>query len=166
MANRYLSVSVEQRLWSKVDKTDTCWLWNGSTNKSGYGWIWNGEKNEAVHRLVFRLYKTNFDPNLQVLHKCDIRNCVNPNDLFQGTNFDNVQDKVKKGRQWRGGNKGNNKGILLGIKNPSTKLNISKVLKIRQLLLSGRTENSLATEFNISRGAISAIKYRRTWAYV
>jgi hypothetical protein len=39
---------------------------------------------------------------LQVLHKCDVRLCANPDHLFLGTNQDNVNDKVAKGRHLRG----------------------------------------------------------------
>ena len=26
-----------ERFWSKVEKTDTCWLWTGATDQTGYG---------------------------------------------------------------------------------------------------------------------------------
>lgn len=30
-------MSVAERFWSKVDKTDDCWLWTAATNRRGYG---------------------------------------------------------------------------------------------------------------------------------
>ena len=45
-----------------------------------------------------------------VLHKCDVRNCVNPEHLFLGTYQDNMDDKVAKGRQTKGVDTG--RGVL------------------------------------------------------
>jgi len=52
------------------------------------------------HRVAYELYVGNITKGLHVLHKCDIRSCVNPEHLFIGTNIDNINDCIKKGR-WR-----------------------------------------------------------------
>lgn len=31
------SLSLEERFWLRVEKTDTCWLWTGLPDKDGYG---------------------------------------------------------------------------------------------------------------------------------
>lgn len=36
---------------------------------------------------------------MHILHECDNPRCVNPLHLFEGTDKDNSDDKVKKGRQ-------------------------------------------------------------------
>jgi hypothetical protein len=29
--------TAEQRFWAKVQKTETCWLWQGTKDRNGYG---------------------------------------------------------------------------------------------------------------------------------
>lgn len=96
-------VPVMKRLWNKVLKTDTCWLWQGGTAADGHGTIgvW-GDKGKIrgtyVHRLSFFYENQNADGRLRVLHKCDVPNCVNPAHLFAGTLSDNSKDMCAKGR--------------------------------------------------------------------
>lgn len=97
-----------ERLFNLTRKTDTCWLWIGCKNNKGYGLIHShriniGTRDEKpvnvqVHRLSWTIHKGEIPEGLQVLHKCDIRNCINPEHLFLGTNIDNVNDRKSKGR--------------------------------------------------------------------
>jgi hypothetical protein len=43
---------------------------------------------------------------LNVLHRCDVRCCVNPDHLFLGTDQDNYDDMIAKGRRGRTGGTG------------------------------------------------------------
>jgi hypothetical protein len=89
------------RFWARVQKTDDCWLWTGST-KHGYGQVnWNGRKFIA-HRAAYILTYGAIPDGLFVCHTCDVPACVRPDHLFLGTHADNMQDKVAKGRQVRG----------------------------------------------------------------
>src|SRR5439155_563058 len=91
--------SLEERFWSKVDKTSTCWLWKGAKDSSGYGWVGNGQhKTITTHRLIWELTFGSIPKGLWVLHTCDVRNCVNPAHLWLGTNTDNQRDASRKGR--------------------------------------------------------------------
>ena len=84
-----------------------CWLWTGRKWPAGYGVTRHGGKSQAAHRYMYKVYKGEFDPSLDVLHTCDVRNCVNPDHLFLGTHSDNMYDMYKKGRR-------SQKGILNG----------------------------------------------------
>jgi|SRR5579859_893579 len=77
-----------------------CWLWTGSSNAKveGYGVITYLNINWYVHRLAYKLFKNDFNNELCVLHKCDMRICFNPDHLFQGTKGDNNIDTSNKQR--------------------------------------------------------------------
>jgi len=83
-----------------------CWLWTKTTYGRGYGCMFltktGGPRNMKAHRFSWELHNGPIPDGLHVLHKCDVRTCVNPDHLFLGTNQDNIDDRVKKGRSNNG----------------------------------------------------------------
>ena len=75
--------SLEERLWSKVTKTDGCWLWTGALNTDGYGVVWIDEKSRAgrAHRVVYELLVGPIPPHTGLDHLCRNRACVRPDHL-------------------------------------------------------------------------------------
>ena len=60
----------------------------------------NGEwKTFNVHRLVLEnILGRPIRPEYFSCHTCDIRNCINPNHLWEGSRLENSQDRFRKGR--------------------------------------------------------------------
>ena len=88
-----------QRFWEKVQKkSGGCWTWLGAKNNQGYGNFNVGGKFERAHRIAYCLSIGEVPAGLFVLHHCDNPSCVNPKHLFLGTQKDNMQDCLKKGR--------------------------------------------------------------------
>lgn len=75
-----------------------CWIWLGSTNAKGYAHLKYETRQQRANRFSWSAYNGEIPPGLHVLHSCDNRLCVNPEHLFLGTNQDNVDDKMRKGR--------------------------------------------------------------------
>lgn len=79
--------------WSKVNKTDSCWLWTGKTD-DGYGRFNIRGKLYLSHRLTMAVLKEKIAENMQVDHLCSVRNCCNPDHLEQVT----FSENTKRGR--------------------------------------------------------------------
>lgn len=133
---------------SYLVRNDGCWIWIKAIKKSGYGqFAFNSKIRMYAHRASYKLLVGGIPKGLCVLHKCDVRNCVNPEHLFLGTQKENIQDMVKKGRRHDRHEAG-------------VKLTWDKVEKIRK---SDKSQLKLAAEYGVSQPTISHIKNFRTW---
>lgn len=160
-----------ERFWSKVDKSDDCWLWTGGHHNGGYGVIGLPDGNVGLtHRVSWEMHFGKVPPGLHVCHKCDVRGCVRPSHLFLGTNADNVADKVAKGRQPRGETSGprmHPDRIPRGAALPQAKLTELRVQQMRQQYAGGKLRMiDLAESFGISLAAVHGVIHRRTWKHV
>lgn len=138
--------------------TTPCILSPYEVNSDGYASIKIrvGAKYKSVkhHRLVYaEVHKlTPLEmKDLVVMHKCDVRNCVNPEHLLLGTVAMNNQDKLQKGRNI--GFAKDNKYQTLGKGN--TRLTPEQVAEIRNS--PGMTQRELAIKYNITQANVSKI---------
>jgi hypothetical protein len=100
------ALPMPERFWSKVEKTDGCWLWTASTfTQRGYGqFAVDGKARTTAHRIAWELThgpipKTvNGKPSV-LMHSCDNRLCCNPAHLRVATQAENLKDMADKGRQ-------------------------------------------------------------------
>lgn len=147
---------------SYVEKTPTCWLWVGPLNGHGYGRFSQGRAKgrTRAHRFSFERVHGPIPPGMCILHKCDVRNCVNPEHLTLGTQLENIADMLAKGR-----------GApppppTYGEANYKTKLAAKDVTEIRRLYAAGWTQAAIGARYGMPQNSISNITLRRTWAHV
>lgn len=151
MKNR---VDVLLRFMDKVNKTDTCWLWTGSMTK-GYGKMGVDGHTVSASKIAYELFVGPVPNESDVLHECDVPACVNPEHLFLGTQQDNSDDMIRKGRDKR--------GIHPGKLNGRAKLSEQDVADIRSSAESGV---ALAAQYNVSSQTISAIRSGKLWRHI
>ncbi len=76
-----------------------CQLWIGTVTKStGYGEIKVDGKKTTSHRAMWIAHRGEIPTGMVVMHKCDIRTCVNLDHLSIGSRKENSIDMSKKGR--------------------------------------------------------------------
>ena len=148
--------TAKERFGEMVRKTDTCWLWTGSCDRDGYGRFWSNKFNVSAHRYSYQIHYGFIPDGLFVLHSCDTPACVNPDHLWLGTNQDNMDDMVNKGRCIRA--KGENSG--------NAKMTINQVRSIREKHKRKITYKELANEYGVTKQNIGAVVNRKTWRHV
>lgn len=126
-----------------------CWLWDGSAGSHGYGDLSFGHKHYLAHRLSYETYIGPIPKGMFVMHKCDVRLCVNPDHLTIGSNKENMADKCEKGR-WAG--------------QGPRKLTLADAIKIRNLRASGVKAKDIAYMFNVHSDHIRKITSGKIWA--
>jgi hypothetical protein len=100
--------------WSKVDRSGEHWLWIGALTPDGYGYTrgFVDSASGGVHRVAWFLATSEEPTPNQVLHTCDVKNCVRNDEigaysvygleyprrghLFLGDNSVNFRDRSQK----------------------------------------------------------------------
>ena len=94
------SLKTEKLILSRMvpDKKTGCWIWTGCLGRKGYGVLTIQQRFQRAHRVAYEVWRGPIPQGMQVLHRCDRPQCVNPDHLFLGTNGDNIRDSISKGR--------------------------------------------------------------------
>lgn len=150
-------LKLPKRILDKCTSVNSgCIIWNGYKNKGGYGISSYMGKVMSTHRISWTAHFGKIPEGLLVCHKCDVRNCINPDHLFLGTHKDNMDDCVSKGRD---------KAFRLsGERHGMAKITEKDVLFIRLQMSRNRSLGfSLANRFSVPYTHILRIAYGESW---
>jgi hypothetical protein len=151
---RGMTAAEKIEFYSIPEPNSGCWLWLGSLWK-GYGRLQLNGRSQKAYRVAWRAFRGVVPQGLHVLHRCDVRCCVNPDHLFLGTNHDNVTDMVKKRRHLS--------RIRPGESHSAAKLDENKVRRIRDGAERGV---DLAEEFGVTPTLIWMVRHYKAWRHL
>ncbi len=173
LASQGLSPTFPERFWKKVNQNGAvpahcpelgpCWVWTAAKYDNGYGEIGKWKEKDSplgAHIASWLLHCGPIPSGMCVCHKCDNRLCVRPSHLRLGTDKDNSDDKMRKGR------------FVLGKRHHGedhcrAKLKDDQVREIRELYSGGAiTQKTLALKFGVSQSAIAWIVHGQHWKHI
>lgn len=89
-----LTVTEEERFWSKVDCADSgCWEWRSAINSAGYGKITIDSRSYLAHRVAYTLTHGPINDGMVIDHLCRNTVCVNPLHLEMVSNKVNTWER-------------------------------------------------------------------------
>ena len=138
-----------------IDPDTGCWVWQRSLSTPGYGKLHQSNgKQHGAHRFAWELFQGEIPEDKYVLHKCNVKACVNPDHLELGTQSKNIRDAVRDGL------------TRLGDDSHSSVLKEDQVKLIRMAVESGVPQKVCADVYGVSPMTINAIVHKRTWKHI
>lgn len=130
-----------------------CLIFTGCLNEHGYGSVKVNGKTKLAHRVAYEKAHGPIPKGLVVMHSCDTPACIEPSHLSVGTQQQNVDDMIKKGR----------KVVLKGTSHGRAVLTEDQV---KEIYLSNLSDSVLAKQFAINRSVPWKIRRGQLWAHI
>ena len=99
-------LTLEERFWQKVRKTESCWEWTAATNGKGYGHIGVDGRVRRAHRVSWEMANGPIPEGMHIDHRCSNPACVNPSHLRPTTRSQNQQHRIGATRSSTSGVRG------------------------------------------------------------
>lgn len=154
-----LSETFPARFFSKIEVTDSCWIWTGAMSH-GYGWLNTGKHGISIFAHVgsYLLHYGEIPNGCCVCHDCpggDNRRCVNPAHLWLGTKAQNNKDAAIKGVMHPGESHG------------MAKLTEQQVIDIRRIYdTAALTMTQVGRLYQISTSTAHSVIRKTHWKHV
>jgi len=138
-----------------------CWLWKLRTNFRGYGTIYLARplNNEYLIKFIslFLWRDVPLEKKKFVFHKCNVRNCFNPDHLIVcQTRLQLTKLFTKYGR---------NK-LPIGKKHIRWTIDLATALDVRDAIIFGETNKQIVKRLGIKPSIVNNIRKRKNWKYI
>lgn len=140
--NHHMRLSPVEYLEQDCGYETPCWVWQRAKNWDGYGHMQHLGRLCRATRVYYERFVGPIPEGLQLDHLCRNRACVRPSHLEPVTGTENVR---------RGSH---------------TRLTAQDVLEIRELIIAGVSQPTIARRFGVTRGTISHIATGHSWSDV
>ena len=153
-----MTPSDQARFDAKLDKTGSCWEWQGATYQNGYGQVRLRTKLRLAHRVaaVQAGLIVDIDSPMEIDHVCQNKKCCNPAHLQAMTKTQHRRKTHACGEI-----------VQTGASSNSAKLTDDKVLEIHQKYSTGNfSQRKLAEMYGVSQGTICPLLSGETWNHI
>lgn len=134
-----------------------CWIWTGARASGGYGHTHRDSEHVYAHRAAFEsLHGVGSARGFVVRHRCDNPPCCNPSHLLIGTQADNANDCVERGRN----NPAKGEEIW------TAQLTAADVRHMRDMARDGATIAAICALYPVSAVSVSLALRGITWGHV
>ncbi|SRR6266404_7079258 len=142
-----------------------CWLWTGAITNCGYGLFNLFGTNVSAHRAAWRLFRGEIPSDKHVLHRCDVKCCVNPEHLYIGTPADNAKDAFARGQRPTGDGHWRRRMPERQRGNDAAHRTLTED-QVREIRKSNETQMWLAKKYGVSQAQISRIILCQSWKHL
>lgn len=130
-----------------------------ATYPAGYGRTSWKARNLLAHRVAYGLTKGPIPEGLYILHSCDNPPCCNPNHLNAGTQQNNIDDMMERGRKINSPHPGEENGRAV--------LSEADVMAIRLMHAAGGiSQRELCRKYGVKPSQMSRIIAGTSWAHI
>jgi hypothetical protein len=146
---------LKAKLLARIEVVDgpletDCWIWTKGRNTKGYGELWWNRRRYLAHRASWIVHRGAIPRGGLICHHCDQPLCIRPDHLFVGTDWDNTQDMIAKGRY----------------RNGYAQIRTERVLEVKRLLETGLSVAMIAYKVGVSYSIVHNIKIGVAWAWL
>lgn len=134
------------------------WLWTGPVTERGYGIFRDYDQHLVrAHRWSYSYFKGPIPEGELVRHQCDITICTNPECLLTGTQAQNQQDMITRGRLGKRSEQArfNGRRNLRADHDPMTAEKVCAILNMHETGVF--SQDQLAAMFRASQTIISRV---------